>query len=99
MPDQWASSGLDLHLVVDRAHGLRTGLERALREAIREGRLAPGDALPSSRALAHQLGVARGTVTQVFEQLTAEGHLVSRPRSGVRVAPRTPAAAAPVLPP
>ncbi|BCY08520.1 PLP-dependent aminotransferase family protein [Actinoplanes sp. L3-i22] len=99
MPDQWASSGLDLHLVVDRAHGLRAGLERALREAIREGRLTPGDALPSSRALAHQLGVARGTVTQVFEQLTAEGHLVSRPRSGVRVAPRTPAAAAPVLAP
>ncbi|KUL26337.1 MocR-like pyridoxine biosynthesis transcription factor PdxR [Actinoplanes awajinensis] len=99
MADQWASSGLDLHLVVDRAHGLRAGLERALRDAIRDGRLAPGDRLPSSRALAASLGVARGTVTQVFEQLTAEGHLSSRPRSGVRVAPRPEPAPTPSLAP
>ncbi|WP_436534753.1 PLP-dependent aminotransferase family protein [Actinoplanes sp. HUAS TT8] len=99
MTDQWARSGLDLHLDLDRAHGLRTGLERALREAIRSGQLAPGQALPSSRVLARQLGIARGTVTQVYEQLTAEGHLTSRPRSGVRVAPRPRPSSAPALTP
>jgi GntR family transcriptional regulator/MocR family aminotransferase len=88
MAEQWARTGLDLHLGIDRAHGLRAGLEGALRSAVRDGRLAPGDRLPSSRALAQELGVARGTVTQVYEQLTAEGYLTSRARSGVRIAPR-----------
>ncbi|GGR12851.1 GntR family transcriptional regulator [Actinoplanes ianthinogenes] len=88
MAEQWARSGLDLHLGIDRARGLRAGLEEALRSAVRDGRLAPGDRLPSSRALAQELGVARGTVTQVYEQLTAEGYLTSRARSGVRIAPR-----------
>ncbi|SNY60983.1 PLP-dependent aminotransferase family protein [Paractinoplanes atraurantiacus] len=99
MSDQWARIGLDLHLRIDRARGLRGGLEHALREAVRSGRLSPGNRLPSSRVLALELGVARGTVTQVYEQLTAEGFLTSRPRSGVRVAPRPGAAPGPVLPP
>ncbi|GAA4604024.1 GntR family transcriptional regulator/MocR family aminotransferase [Actinoplanes octamycinicus] len=88
MAEEWARNGLDLHLGIDRVRGLRAGLEDALRTAVRDGRLAAGDRLPSSRALAQELGVARGTVTQVYEQLTAEGYLTSRARSGVRIAPR-----------
>jgi GntR family transcriptional regulator/MocR family aminotransferase len=99
MVGQWARFGRDLHLRIDPGHGLRGGLELALREAVRLGRLSPGDRLPSSRALAQELGVARGTVTQVYEQLAAEGYLTARPRSGVLVAPRTGPAPGPVLAP
>ncbi|MFF5076641.1 PLP-dependent aminotransferase family protein [Actinoplanes sp. NPDC000266] len=99
MSDQWARIGLDLHLRVDREHGLRSGLERALRDAVRRGQLSPGNRLPSSRVLALELGVSRGTVTQVYEQLAAEGFLTSEPRSGVRVAPRAGAAPGPALSP
>jgi GntR family transcriptional regulator/MocR family aminotransferase len=84
MAQEWSS--LDLHLPLDRGQGLRSGLENALREAVREGRLAPGTRLPSSRALARELGMARGTVSQAYEQLVAEGFLSSMPRSGIVVA-------------
>ncbi|MDN3356929.1 PLP-dependent aminotransferase family protein [Actinomadura sp. DC4] len=86
MEDQWARLGLDLHLTLGPAHGLRAGLEYALREAVRGGRLTPGTPLPSSRTLARDLNVSRGTVTQAYEQLVAEGYLASRPRSGIEVA-------------
>lgn len=99
MAEQWARFGMDLHLRIDREHGLRHGLEQALREAVRSGNLAPGSCLPSSRALAQELGVARGTVTQVYEQLAAEGYLTARPRSGMLVAPRPGPAPGPALPP
>ncbi|MPZ94898.1 MAG: aminotransferase class I/II-fold pyridoxal phosphate-dependent enzyme, partial [Propionibacteriales bacterium] len=81
--------GLDLHLEPDPAgpeHGRRAGLEAALRSAVRTGRLAPDARLPSSRALSADLGVARGTVTQAYEQLVAEGYLTARHGSGTRVA-------------
>jgi len=55
--------------------------------------------LPSTRALAADLGVSRNTVVLAYEQLAAEGYLVSRERSAVRVAaavaPPAPARAAP----
>jgi GntR family transcriptional regulator/MocR family aminotransferase len=46
-------------------------LEQQLREAVRSERLAPDAALPSSRALAAQVGVARGVVVAAYEQLVA----------------------------
>ncbi|MFI0451822.1 PLP-dependent aminotransferase family protein [Actinomadura sp. 6N118] len=101
MEDQWSRSELDLHLRLGSVHGKRAGLEHALREAVRDGRLPPGTKLPSSRALSRDLGMARGTVTQAYEQLVAEGYLSSMPRSGVRVAPQpcaTPAEAVPPAP-
>ncbi|MFC5751185.1 PLP-dependent aminotransferase family protein [Actinomadura rugatobispora] len=96
MPKEWAGSGVDLHLDLDVSAGRRAGLERALRSAIRSGRLAPGAALPSTRALAVQLGVARGTVSAAYDQLAAEGYLTSRPGARTRVAQiRRPAAGRP----
>jgi GntR family transcriptional regulator / MocR family aminotransferase len=62
------------------------GVEAALRTAIRDGRLAGGTRLPSSRDLAKQLGVARGTVTAAYGQLVAEGYLNSKHGSGTAVA-------------
>ncbi|GAA0249984.1 PLP-dependent aminotransferase family protein [Actinomadura nitritigenes] len=78
--------GLDLHLDVTQGSGVGRALEEALRAAVRSGRLAPGTRLPGSRTLASDLGVARGTVVQVYAQLTAEGWLSGTPGSGTRVA-------------
>lgn len=64
----------------------RRGVESALRAAVRDGRLGSGTRLPSSRDLAAQLGVARGTVTAAYGQLVAEGYLVARRGSGTTVA-------------
>ena len=66
--------------------GRGRAVESALRTAIRDGQLAPGLRLPSSRDLAAQLGVARGTVTAAYGQLTAEGYLTTRRGSGTSVA-------------
>ena len=66
---------------------LHEQLERALRDAIRGGRLKAGARLPSSRGLAAELGVSRGIVTSAYDQLTAEGYLQSRQGAPVRVAP------------
>jgi GntR family transcriptional regulator/MocR family aminotransferase len=60
-------------------------LEHTLRAAIRSGRLRAGVRLPSTRALAADLGVSRGVVVQAFEQLAAEGYLVTRPGAAARV--------------
>lgn len=71
----------------DPAAPRRAQLEALLREAIRAGRLRPGSRLPSSRALAAQLGVSRRLVVEVYEQLAAEGYLVARRGSGTLVSP------------
>ena len=72
-----------------------------LRGAIRSGRLAAGEVLPSSRLLAEELGVSRGLVQGCYEQLVAEGYLVARTGSGTRVADRAgaPVTAHPPEPP
>ncbi len=53
-------------------------MEDGLREAIRSGRLPRGMRLPSTRGLARDLGISRGTVLQAYEQLVAEGWLQGR---------------------
>ena len=85
MAKAWAISGVDLHLEL-AGHRVRAGLETALREAVQTGRLAPGTRLPSSRALAADLGIARNTVAEAYAQLVAEGWLTAAQGSGTRVA-------------
>ena len=87
MVDSWTSfgGGVDLHLDLPAGPGRRVALESALRQAIRDGRVALGERLPSSRALAEQLGLARGTVVEVYSQLTAEGYLRTRPGATTEV--------------
>ena len=92
MAKAWAISGVDLHVDLP-GHRVRAGLEAALREAVQAGRLVPGTRLPSSRALAADLGIARNTVAEVYSQLIAEGWLTARQGSGTRVA--EPAAVSP----
>lgn len=86
MDDFWSGVGVDLHLEPDAAAGRRTGLERALRDAVRDGRLAPGTRLPATRRLATQLGISRGTAKAAYDQLVAEGYLTARQGSGTQVA-------------
>jgi GntR family transcriptional regulator/MocR family aminotransferase len=85
MGETWAN-GLDLHLDLSGTR-VRAGLETALRDAVRSGRLPSGTRLPSSRTLAADLGIARNTVAEVYTQLVAEGWLVARTGSGTVVAP------------
>ncbi|PRX49441.1 GntR family transcriptional regulator/MocR family aminotransferase [Prauserella shujinwangii] len=85
MTDSWSSAAPDLHLDWDPATG-RSGLADALRDAIRSGRLPPGATLPSTRALAADLGVARGTVTRVYTDLAAEGYVRTAQGAPTRVA-------------
>jgi GntR family transcriptional regulator / MocR family aminotransferase len=84
---QSSVAGLDLHL--DRPGGrVCDGVMEAIRDAIRSGRLVPGIQLPSSRALAADLGVARNTVVRAYAELIAEGWLTSQHGSGTLVAQR-----------
>jgi GntR family transcriptional regulator / MocR family aminotransferase len=85
MTNSWAN----FNVALDRdpaARRVRAGLERALREAIQTGQLHPGTRLPSSRALALDLGIARNTVAAAYGQLVAEGWLAARQGSGTSVA-------------
>ena len=61
-----------------RAGAKHERLTRALRAAVRSGRLPAGSALPPSRTLAADLGCSRWVVTQAYAQLVAEGYLDAR---------------------
>ncbi|WP_272498430.1 MocR-like pyridoxine biosynthesis transcription factor PdxR [Actinomadura litoris] len=78
---------IDLPLVVDRhaEEPMNAQLVAQLRAAMRDGRLAAGERLPGSRALAGLLGVSRTVVTEAYEQLYAEGWLEGRHGSGTYV--------------
>ena len=82
------SSNLELLVTLDRTadEPIHRQLAAGLRAGIRAGRLGAGAPLPSSRALAGQLGVSRGVVVEAFEQLVAEGYLQAVPGGATRVA-------------
>lgn len=62
------------------------GIYEMLKSQIVEGELGGGAHLPSSRALAFDLGVSRTTVTAVYEQLAAEGYIDTSQGARSRVA-------------
>jgi GntR family transcriptional regulator/MocR family aminotransferase len=64
---------------------LQTQIRQRLVDGILNGSFPPGMKLPSSRKLARQLEVARNTVVAAYQQLIADGYLVSRQRSGIFV--------------
>ena len=57
------------------------------REAIANGLLAPGERVPAARALAKELGLARGTIDTAYSLLTSEGYLQARGQAGTIVTP------------
>ncbi|MEV0404416.1 PLP-dependent aminotransferase family protein [Actinoallomurus sp. NPDC050550] len=102
MVDSWVNSaeriGSDLHLDLAGPGSRRAVLIRALRDAVRDGRLAPGTRLPPYRSLAADLGLARNTVADAYAELIAEGWLIARQGSGTRVAPRAEPVRSPRVP-
>ena len=58
--------------------------------AIAEGRLRSGGCVPSSRGLAAELGVSRGSVVNAYEQLHAEGYFETFAGSGTHIAKSIP---------
>lgn len=65
-----------------------------VRQRVADGRLAPGDRVPSARQLARDWGVALATASKAMTVLCQEGVLLARPRSGTVVAPAGAPAAA-----
>ena len=62
----------------------------SLRDGILNGRLRPGQRVPSTRALAAELGISRIPVLGAFDQLLAEGYLQTFTGSGTVVARSIP---------
>ena len=91
-------------LVIDRdgAQPIGVQLVEGLRRGILTGALRPGDPVPSTRALASELGVSRSAVVAAYEQLAGEGYLEMRQGAATRVAAieheRAAAATSPVAP-
>ena len=76
-----------LSLWIDRSARptLQDQLARQIRERIRNGELAPGDPLPSTRDLASELKLSRNTAVYAYERLISEGYLESASRAGIFV--------------
>lgn len=56
-----------------------------IQQGIVSGELSVGDKLPSTRFLAESLGVSRSTTSRAYDQLLAEGILISKEKRGVFV--------------
>ncbi len=65
-------------------------LYEELRQAILDGRLRRGAAIPTTRALASQHGVSRRIVVNAFDQLRDEGYLEARVGAGTQVSESVP---------
>lgn len=83
-----------LAIALDRADPRPLGRQLAdtVRLQMTDGRLVTGDRLPSTRALATELGIARSVVEQAYAQLVAEGWLEGRHGSGTFVSGGAPLA-------
>ncbi|MFG6202528.1 PLP-dependent aminotransferase family protein [Nonomuraea sp. JJY05] len=75
-------------ITLDPAPGVAISrhLYERIRDAILSGQLRPGLRLPSSRALAAELGVSRTTTVTAYERLRDEGYLDGRVGAGTTVA-------------
>src|SRR5438128_1093011 len=69
---------------------IQAQIARQIRGLVLSGRMRPHARLPSTRALAEDLHVARATVVAAYEQLLGEGYIETRSGSGTRVAAELP---------
>jgi len=74
-----------IYIDPDKPVNLQNQIRQKIVDGIMNGVFPPGMKLPSSRKLAQQLEVARNTVVAAYQQLVADGYLVSRQRSGIFV--------------
>lgn len=52
---------------------------------ISDGRLQPGEKLPTVRALAEEIGINSMTVSKAYQLLKQEGYILTDRRNGVRI--------------
>ncbi len=83
-----------IEIGIDRAdrEPIQSQIARQVRGLVLSGRLKPQAKLPSTRALADELAVARATVVEAYEQLLSEGYIETKSGSGTRVAAELPEA-------
>lgn len=74
-----------IYIDPDNPVNLQNQIRQKIVDGIINGAFPPGMKLPSTRKLAQQLDVARNTVVAAYQQLIADGYLVSRQRSGIFV--------------
>jgi GntR family transcriptional regulator/MocR family aminotransferase len=86
------AEGATLALSVDRTSPVPLSAQIAaqIRSFVLSGRVTPGARLPSTRALAVELGIARATAVLAAEQLVAEGYVEGRAGAGLFVSRRLP---------
>ncbi len=79
-------------LIIDKSSRIAVFRQLAMQfiRLIQEGKLLPGTALPSTRALAFDLEIHRKTVMAAYDALVAEDWVESLPRKGFVVSPRLP---------
>jgi GntR family transcriptional regulator / MocR family aminotransferase len=87
----WGCLALDRESMVT----LQDQILRFFRGAIEDGRLHPGQRVPSSRQLADECCVSRTTAVEVYQHLVSEGYFTTRPGAGVFVADPLPERLAP----
>ncbi|WP_433606870.1 GntR family transcriptional regulator [Dactylosporangium sp. CA-139114] len=77
---------------VDRRSGtaVYVQLVRQVRQAVRLGRLAPGDRLPTAREVAEGLGINPNTVLKAYRELELAGVVEARQGSGTYVRDQPP---------
>src|SRR5579871_1748562 len=86
------ASGFLPVITLDRriSQPLHRQIYNSFRAAIVDGRLRPGQRIPSSRVLATEIGVSRFPVLNAYAQLLAEGYLESRVGAGTLISGSLP---------
>lgn len=87
---------MELHFDPHSSLPLYGQIYEQIRQGILQGQLPAGSRLPASRQLAEQHGLARVTVTAAYDQLRAEGYVVSRTGAGTYVAENLPIVESPM---
>lgn len=83
---------MEVHIRLDGRRNLSAGIYRQLRQAIIDGVLRPGEALPPTRQLAARLSVSRNTVGVAYDRLASEGYITAQVGAGTYVSFRAPRA-------
>lgn len=91
-PDESAMPEILFQLNRDEGTSLQAQIRETLVSAILSRRLLPGEAVPSSRMMAKQLGVSRNTIVIAYQALVDDGYLDARDRSGYFVGKDAPVA-------
>ncbi|MDO5705619.1 MAG: PLP-dependent aminotransferase family protein, partial [Paracoccus sp. (in: a-proteobacteria)] len=83
-------AGESIYLLEGTGATLQARLSAGIVRAILQSRAPPGTRLPSTRELAKQLSISRMTVTLVYQELSAQGYIEPRSRSGFAIADSVP---------